>query len=864
MADARFRRLQDLFAGALEIEPAERDAWIDEACVDEPTLAVELRALLARERDPARLPEPPSLQRLHDALRDAQPAVADEGRRVGAFVIDAVIGDGGMGRVYRAHRHDGEVVQQVAIKLVRAELLNPALLARFSAERRMLAALNHPNICGFIDAGTLDDGTPYVVMELVEGEPLLDYCDRRRLDLRQRVALLRKVVAAVGHAHRQLIVHRDIKSSNVLVDSRGEPRLLDFGIAKSLASALFDEHTQTAERFFTPANAAPEQLRGEPVGVGCDIYALGCLGYALLGGVAPFDFQGMRAAAIERVVLDVPPPLLSQRVRIAPAGVAAARGCGSLQALEQALRGDLDVIVATCLRKEPRERYASAEQLDQDLAAVLEQHPIRARAGDRWYRARRFAGRHRLALGLVSGLALSLLAGATAVSWLALSLAEQRDRLTVERDHAQQLVTLLKDAFTAADPARVAGEATRLGDVLASARPRMEALHDVQPAVYASLAATLAEVELGLGRDQVASELAARALAAEVENATNRRLRRSLQLTRATALTRLGDYVSAAEALQQVRDDDGVEQADWLVASGRSLGRRAQYAEAIASLERAVEALADQPPTDALANAARHELIYALLLDSDYERGLEQCDRALEWQRTALDDADPSVLRTRMYRADLLTRLKRSDEAVAEARGVREDIAAAYGRGSPTYGRANVSLASALQAAGQLDEAIDLYRQVVTVWGETLGPDHAQTIRATYNLAQYVMEKPGHADEAEQLMERALAGALVRFGAAGNSTHYMRHGLVQHQLDHGQYAAALANMVTEAAATGVDALHPVNQAARRAILQQVIERNRCAAGTASADSRHASGCAAALAALQRLPDGIADRGSKKP
>src|SRR5581483_3513808 len=259
-------------------------------CAGDAHLLAEIEALLeadSRYHGTTAQPVATALEELLPALA-SQPSLS--GRRIGAYRLHEEIGRGGMGAVYRAERVDGSVVQRAAIKFVRRELLDANTLKRFQLERQVMAALNHPFIARLFDAAQLDDGTPYYVMEFVEGVPVTEYCEREGLDARERVRLMRNVCGAVAEAHRELIVHRDLKPSNILVDAAGNPKLLDFGIAKPLSAALDgNEQTGTAYRYFSPHYAAPEQLGGAPVGVASDVYGLGLLLYEVLAGCRPFE-----------------------------------------------------------------------------------------------------------------------------------------------------------------------------------------------------------------------------------------------------------------------------------------------------------------------------------------------------------------------------------------------------------------------------------------------------------------------------------------------------------------------------------------------------------------------------------------------
>ncbi len=405
MSDTQNNRLQDLFLKAIELPPAEREDFLRRECRDDGTLLEQVRKLLAADALVKDSTAVPMSRQLGESLKNWD-AVPGDDSRVGPYELREEIGRGGMGRVFRAERIDGSVNQEVAIKFVRWELVDEKLVRRFQLERQLMAALQHPYVARLIDAGELDDRTPYYVMEYIHGIPITEYCRRQALTVRQRVELMRKVCAAVADAHRQLVVHRDLKPGNVLVTIDGTPKLLDFGIAKPLRPIPGHEETQTQERFFSPGYAAPEQFTGEPVGVSVDVYALGVMLYELLSGSKPFKLDGLTPSQIERLICDMPPT--------APSEVLEASG--SLQVRAQ-LRGDLDGIILRCLRKLPSERYASVEQLDNDLDNYLKGLPVSARGGERWYRARKFVGRNKVAVAAGIAVTVSVLGGLAGFAW---------------------------------------------------------------------------------------------------------------------------------------------------------------------------------------------------------------------------------------------------------------------------------------------------------------------------------------------------------------------------------------------------------------------------------------------------------------
>ena len=414
-----WRRLDQLFGEASEVPAADREAWLNALPPDDQPLATELRSLLAAHERGGEF--------LQAAVEQAERALGGGpepellGKRIGAYRLVRLLGRGGMGAVYLAERADEAFRQRVAIKLLPWALATAEARHRFLLERQTLARLEHPHIARLLDGGETADGLPYLVMEYVDGEPIDQFCQRQDLDLVRRMQLFREVCGAVAHAHRNLVVHRDLKPGNILVTADGVVKLLDFGIAKLLPGAETDGTlplTVAGRLLLTPLFASPEQVRGEPVTTATDVYALGLLLFRLLVGAHPYRFATESPVEVVRVVCDQPPP------RPSVAATTGAAGLG-LPALRRRLRGDLDNIVLKALRKEPERRYASVEALAEDVRRHLEQLPVRARPDTPGYRAAKFARRHRLGLAAAALIAASLLGGLLATAHQA-RIAERR------------------------------------------------------------------------------------------------------------------------------------------------------------------------------------------------------------------------------------------------------------------------------------------------------------------------------------------------------------------------------------------------------------------------------------------------------
>ncbi len=405
MTPERWVQVKQLLQGALDVPEAGRAAWLESASGGDAALRTEVESLLAAHRDasgfldePAPLPETPPSPSL-------QP-----GAQLGPYRIDNAIGEGGMGTVYQALRED--VAKPVALKVVKRGLESGFLLERFANERRILAHLDHPNVTKFLDAGLTPDGLPYFVMELVAGDPIDAHCDAHRMNTRHRLELFLKVCAGVEYAHHNLVVHRDLKPRNILVTPEGEPKLLDFGIAKILEDGPAgggSNLTVTAVRLMTPEYASPEQVRGEPVSTLSDVYSLGVLLYELLTGQAPYQLRGRTPHEAAETICRTEPALPSVAAR--RTGPEDAARSVSPQRLARSLAGDLDNIVMKALQKRPEDRYRSVEQLSDDIRRHLDGRPVLARAATWPYRTGKFVRRHKAGVLAAAVVALTLAGG---------------------------------------------------------------------------------------------------------------------------------------------------------------------------------------------------------------------------------------------------------------------------------------------------------------------------------------------------------------------------------------------------------------------------------------------------------------------
>lgn len=461
-----------LFDRLVELQPSEREAHLRAAGADA-AVADRVRAMLAALDDEPNFLEAPTRQPAGDPQSGSLPA----GARIGAFVVDRLVGRGGMGEVYLAHREDAGFAQQVALKLMRVEAA--ARLPQFEHERRILAGLEHPGIARLVDGGVAPDGRPYMAMEFVEGRDIVSHAHAHHLDVEARLRLFGQVCEAVDFAHRRLVVHRDLKPANILVDGEGRVRLLDFGIAHLLGD---DDSAQT-QVLLTPDYAAPEQLEGGTITTATDVHALGVVLYELLTGRRPWDLAGLPL-----------PAGLKRRFEAEPmAPSARAEDAGPAQ--KARLRGDLDAITLKALRREPELRYPGAAQLHEDITRHLHHEPVQARGNARGYRLRRFVARNRLAVAAGVAVFASLAIGLAGMAWQARKAALERDQVLQEMARTEAVKNSLLLMF------RTAGESTGSDDttakqVLDRSAQRLADQYRDQPETRGELVETLGALYL--------------------------------------------------------------------------------------------------------------------------------------------------------------------------------------------------------------------------------------------------------------------------------------------------------------------------------------------------------------------------------
>lgn len=504
----RRQRALAIFDLVADLEGEARERLLRELCEGDDALLAQVRILL--DADAAATEPFGNAPRWGEALAaEAGDGDHQVGRSIGAWKIVGVIGRGGMGAVYAAERSDGAYAQRAALKLIRASADSQAARERFLRERQILAGLQHPNIATLLDGGISAEGEPYFVMERVDGEPIDRWCDARKLGLRGRIVLFLQVLDAVRYAHRNLVVHRDLKPSNLLVDAEGRVKLLDFGIAKQLQDS---GATATNDRALTFEYASPEQLHDAPITTATDLWQLGVILHRLLSGAHPFGLTRDTPVANQLQQLERDPEPLTRAAAQATPEQAAQRGGLSPATLSRALRGSLADIVQACLRRDPEQRYASADALANDLKAWLDDRPIVAVPLSRGERAKLWFRRNRLLAASIGAVAVALIAGTSVALWQAneartqAAIAQQqRNRALAETKKTHQSLAFLQDMMFGVAPQAQLDAQFSLSDLLERSRKSLSENRDFDPEARKAMQRTLANL-YGVGQDYANAE----------------------------------------------------------------------------------------------------------------------------------------------------------------------------------------------------------------------------------------------------------------------------------------------------------------------------------------------------------------------
>ncbi|WP_158544965.1 serine/threonine-protein kinase [Dyella monticola] len=729
---------------ALDLDPTERSAFLTVRCGGDAELFNEVQWLIA------------SLEPDDSSFLDSDLAYLFEPGADDVVEVDTPrnyhfirrLEEGGHGVVYLAERCNGDVRQQIALKLLHlAGRLSETMMAQFRAEGAILARLNHPNIVHLIEAGTLQDGRPFIAMEYVDGLPITDYCSAHSLNARQRAELFVKVCAAVSYAHQHLVLHRDLKPSNILVTAEGEPKLLDFGIARLLDHGDTSAACRTvdAQRLLTPYYASPEQMKGQALTTATDVYSLGAVLYEVMAGRPPFLAKTGETFELAHSVCEKEPekPSHAQTVVLG----------GNVNKVIS-VPGDLDAIVLKTLRKRPEDRYTSVYELGTDLRRFLASRPVAARRGSVIYRSRRFVQRNRWKIATISAFVL-LITGFAVVRQV------QLQRTQLERDRAEQVVAFINNFFAEADPSKSRGETVTVREALDTSVHGLESKRSLDPEIRATILATIGYAYNGLGLNKKGIATLQAALTYLGNGPASAVDRVNILIAIANAHSTDGNfreaiayYDKAENALQNVSDkQDLPDQISIGKLQNSVLAADANLDKAIPALRAEIETVRERNEESLLPEAYK-SLGLAYQSKGDYQAAFDALTLAVNSSAKSKGFDAPSTLEFRASQAQA-QKLLDPAKAIPLFKSIIADHARVIGTSDMSYAVILNDLAVTLGGAGQREASVPIYEQARQVARAVAGPEDRFYLQLTGNEA-IALVKLGRKAEAAQLLQGTL------------------------------------------------------------------------------------------------------------
>ncbi len=748
-----------------------------------------------------------------DAAHETQP---ETGRQIGPYRLLQVIGEGGMGEVWLAEQLEPR--RKVALKLIKAGMDTKQVVARFDSERQALALMDHPAIAKVFDGGSTPEGRPYFVMEYVVGVPITEHCDRQKLSTFQRLELFTQVCEGVQHAHQKAIIHRDLKPSNILVslvDGKPRVKIIDFGIAKATGGQLTEKtlFTELGAIIGTPEYMSPEQadLTGQDIDTRTDVYALGVVLYELLTGELPFTSKELRSSSydeLRRLLREVEPPRPSTKLSTLAdeAGHAATNRNTNPEALQHQLKGDLDAITMKALEKERDRRYSTPSELAQDIARHLRNEPVVARPASTAYRLRKYVQRHRLGVGLATGLAALLVAFALAMGVQARRIAVQRDSAIREKQSTEKAARFLGDMLTGVKPQALGAAIWKdQRERVEKARRAKGASDEDVSAALSSLDGALAGVNPTQTAQHVLDEqiLEPAGLAVEQQLGSEPNVAGWLEHQLGRTYRALGLFKQAEQHLQRaVRiqsvgfgpdDPSALSSTVDLASTYEQYGR---YPEAEKRLLETLELIrkhgVESTPGGqyGLQRWSATEILAAVYVQEGRYPEAEKLFREnLEPLRRLDAPRGDTLLAAAANLAALYYRTGRLADAEALLRPTLEEDRKTLGPDNPETLRATQLLSLALMAQSHYAEAETTGRELLDVQRRVLGPEHKDTLATMNNLAN-ISESLGHFKEAEALLHEAVEGMRSVVGPEAPATLATMNTLGNVYADEGRYADA--------------------------------------------------------------------------
>ncbi len=730
--DNRWKKAEQIFIQAIELEEEKRLDFIRSQCEGDEALAREVLSLVKAHASES------ILDRTLDSYRKSVVYEASseslKGEKVGKYRVIGEVGHGGMGSVYLAERDDGEFERKVALKFLKNRFAAPDQIARFKRERTILAALSHEHIAQLLDAGVTRFGQPWFVMELINGMPITEYCDEKRLTLQERIELFLDVCHAVQYAHQKLVIHRDLKPANILVSSEGSVKLLDFGIAKITdESEIPDNNIHTREGLLplTPVYASPEQAGGEMITTSSDLYQLGVILYELLSGFRPYELTGSSPSEIERTICERAPAdpashftgaILGQDSRKeAVEQVCRNRGT-ELTKLRRDLKGDLNAILLKAIRKEPARRYGSAGQMAEDLQRYLHGKPVQAHADSGLYRFKKFLKRHPAESASAAITLLVLIVYLFSLTWHSAQTRAALERAETEAAKSEQVVEFLMGMFEAGDPFEGDGGAVTAAAILERGLLQAESLDD-QPEVQAQMYDVIGRVWYSLGEYQHAYPALEKARLLR-EGSANSELH--------TLADTYYNLASAMHHLGKFRESNEFYQKALRIYKNLPDYQSAEYAGSLF-------AIADMSA-----------------VQGHHERSASMHQQALQMRIDLWGEVHSEVIASYLGLGRAYYLSGNHTAAFEKIELADSVMGQMYSNDHPAYADLYELSGRIYQALGEAEPALDHYLKALQIRESVLGDDHIDTGISRKNLADFYFSE-GNVDSAEELYSNLLS-----------------------------------------------------------------------------------------------------------
>lgn len=748
---------KELFLEISELPENEQIAFVNEKTKNNPELRVLLEELLSGD-DISHQPEN-AVSKIVGQEAQAilkQDHASQKGERIAEYEIEDILGEGGMGVVYLAHRKDAQFEQSVAIKIIQSHALVPQTLERFRQERQILASLQHPNIAQLVGGGETKAGLPYIVMEYIDGVNIIEYCQANKLNIEERLDLFKQVLNAINYAHQNLIIHRDIKPNNVMVTKSGVVKLLDFGIAKLIEEKALpaDQNLTAMEvKVLTYTNASPEQVRKEKVTTRTDVYGLSALLYQMLTEKPLFDLKGVTNHELESWIIDKNPTK--------PSANLSEKHSAQKANLQSTLSGDLDTIILKGLQKEPDRRYSSVEQLTQDIQNYLTNYPILAKPDSTWYKVNKFYQRNRAFTIVTSAFAFCLMCFSIAVTYQAMVIDEARKVALRESNNAYQVTNFLTETFQAANPLYSGDVPITPLELIDNASNRIKEL-STDKALTVQFTSALAMVYRSIGANDKALSLVDNAidLLSDTDDVPET-IKYEIQATKIEALLEIeGAETVKNESIEFVdeikkaiaKESNEASKSRLIEVYVRSLVNLGSLYDRLGDDEKALEftlesltvASANSPVSDFYLHQIYTGLGHTYRRLLNYEKSVEMLTKSLSVARKTHGDFNLEVAYTLNQLASTYINLDRLEEAKEAAYRSLEIREALFPRGSAEIAASLGNLSNLYTAMGDGDKSLQYRQRSADEITRVMGPDHIYSAGSRLALAKMKSDMGQH------------------------------------------------------------------------------------------------------------------------